>query len=122
MTARKAISILLVDGDETLQGLRTLMLRLRGYHVDRVATLEDARRRAAEKPFHLVLIDVQRHPQAGLELCEELKATAPGLKVAFLADHTLYLPPETCPDDLIARQDGPEHFLRQVDELVGASA
>jgi len=122
MSARKAISILLVDGDETLQGLRTLMLRLRGYQVDRVSSLEEAARRNAEKHYHLVLIDVQQHPDPGLELCEQLKATSPGLKVAFLADHTLYLPPQTCPDQLIARQDGPEHFLRQVDELLGASA
>jgi CheY-like chemotaxis protein len=122
MSARKAISILLVDGDETLQGLRTLMLRLRGYQVDRVASLDEAARGVAQKHYHLVLIDVQRHPDAGLELCEQLKATRPGLKVAFLADHTLYLPPQTCPDQLIARQDGPEHFLRQVDELLGASA
>jgi len=122
MSARRSISILLVDGDETLQGLRTLMLRLRGYHVDRVGTVDEARRRSAEKAYHLVIIDVQHHPDAGLELCEELKAGSPGLKVAFLADHTLYLPPQTCPDELIARQDGPEQFLSRVDELVGASA
>jgi DNA-binding NtrC family response regulator len=122
MSARKTISILLVDGDETLQGLRTLMLRLRGYQVDRVSTLEQAARGVTEKHYHLVLIDVQRHPGAGLELCEELKTASPGLKVAFLADHTLYLPAQTCPDQVIARQDGPEHFLRQVDELLGASA
>lgn len=121
MSAQKTISILLVDGDETLQGLRTLMLRLRGYHVEQASSPEAARRRAAESPFHLVIIDVQQHPDAGLQLCEALKASHTGLKVAFLADHTLYLPPNTCPDEFISRQDGPEHFLRQVDELVGAS-
>jgi DNA-binding NtrC family response regulator len=119
---RKGISILLVDGDETLQGLRTLMLRLRGYRVERVATLDDARRSTAAQPFGLVLIDVQRFPGLGLEFCEEMKAAHPGIKVAFLANHTLYLPPQSCPDEVIARQDGPEQFLTQVDELVGASA
>ncbi|HSE49506.1 MAG TPA: response regulator [Terriglobales bacterium] len=122
MSARKVISILLVDSDETLQGLRSLMLRLRGYQVDRVSSLADAALRAAQERYDMVIIDVREHPDAGLELCERLKATSPGLKVAFLADHTLYLPPQTCPDQLIARQDGPEHFLRQVDELLGASA
>jgi len=122
MTARRAISILLVDGDETSQGLRALMLRLRGYRVERAASLEAARRLAAERTFHLVLIDVRQHPKGGLALCEQLKASQPGLKVAFLADHTLYLPPETCPDEVIARQDGPERFLAQVEELLGASA
>ena len=122
MTPRQTISILLVDGDETLQSLRTLMLRLRGYRVERVATLEAARIRTAEQAFGLVLIDVQRFPDVHLEFCEELKAARPGIKVAFLANHTLYLPPESCPDEVIARQDGPEQFLSQIDRLVEASA
>jgi DNA-binding response OmpR family regulator len=121
MTARHAISILLVDGDETLQGLRTLMLRLRGYRVERVATLQDARRRIAEQHFGLVLVDVAKFPDAGLPFCEEIKGTRPGIKVAFLANHTLYLPADSCPDDVIARQDGPEQFLSRVDELVSDS-
>ena len=121
MAARRTISILLVDGDETLQGLRTLMLRLRGYRVERVESVESARQRAAEKTFDLVLVDVQHLPGSGLELCEELKAAQPGLKVAFLANHTLYMPPQACPDDVIAGDDGPEQFLARVDELVDAA-
>jgi len=121
MTPRQTISILLVDGDETLHGLRTLMLRLRGYRVERVASLDAARERTAERGFGLVLIDVQKFPDAHLDFCEELKATQPGVKVAFLANHTLYLPPHSCPDEVIARQDGPEQFLSEVDRLVGAS-
>lgn len=122
MTARKPISILLVDGDSTVQSLRALMLRLRGYNVERADSLPAARQRVADASFHLVLIDVQHHPDASLELCEELKASRPGIKVAFLANHTLYLPAATCPDEIIAQQDGPEQFLERVDELVGESA
>jgi DNA-binding NtrC family response regulator len=122
MTPRLKISILLVDGDETLQGLRTLMLRLRGYHVEHVGSLDAGREAAAQKQFHLVLVDVQQFHSKSLDFCEELKAAHPGLKVAFLANHTLYLPPESCPDEVIARQDGPEQFLARVDELVEASA
>ena len=121
MTPRQTISILLVDGDETLQGLRTLMLRLRGYRVERVASLDAARQRTAEQGFGLVLIDIQKFPDLHLDFCEELKANQPGVKVAFLANHTLYLPPQSCPDEVIARQDGPEQFLSQVDRLVGVS-
>jgi DNA-binding response OmpR family regulator len=121
MSARHSISILLVDGDETLQSLRTLMLRLRGYRVERVATLQDARRRTTETHFGLVLVDVAKFPDAGLPFCEEVKAMRPGIKVAFLANHTLYLPADACPDDVIARQDGPEQFLSRVDELVADS-
>jgi CheY-like chemotaxis protein len=98
------------------------MLRLRGYRVERVDSVEMARQRAARESFQLILIDVQQHPQVGLEFCEELKARHPGLKIAFLANHTLYLPQQTCPDRIIAQQDGPEQFLSQVDELLGASA
>jgi len=122
MTPRQTISILLVDGDETLQGLRTLMLRLRGYRVERAASLEAARERIAEQGFGLVLIDVQKFPEIHLDFCEELKAAQPGVKVAFLANHTLYLPPDSCPDEVISRQDGPEQFLTEVDKLVGAAA
>jgi CheY-like chemotaxis protein len=120
--ARRSFSILLVDGDETLQGLRALMLRLRGYRVERVPSIPAAEEKLAAGGFDLVLIDIRQFVKVAVEFCESAKATHPGLKIAFLADHTLYLSRESCPDDVIARQDGPEQFLRQVDELVRASA
>jgi DNA-binding NtrC family response regulator len=122
MTPRPKISILLVDGDETLQGLRTLMLRLRGYRVEHVGSLEAGREAADRGEFQLVIVDVQQFHAKSLDFCEELKAAHPGLKVAFLANHTLYLPPQSCPDEVISRQDGPEQFLAQVDALAEASA
>lgn len=115
-------TVLLVDGDETLVKLRTLMLRLRGYEVERAANVEQARALLAINTYTAVIIDVRHDPGQALALCEEIKARHPRQKVALVANYTLYLPPLSCPDDVISRQDGPEQFLARVDNLTGASA
>jgi CheY-like chemotaxis protein len=110
--------ILLVNGDPTLQGLRRLMLRQRGYHVESVHTLDEALSLLAAAGYSLVMVDAGYDPTEAIEFCEQVKKLNPAQKVALLANHTLYLPSQACPDEVLSKQDGPEQFLTSVDQLI----
>ena len=108
--------ILLLDAEPTFR----LLLQFRGYETTLAKSREEVRELLAEATYDLVIVQVEFDRQSALEFCEELKQTYPIVKVALLAHHTLYFPPNACPDGIIARQDGPAQFLKQVEQLVAA--
>ncbi|MCI0347935.1 MAG: hypothetical protein L0Z53_00785 [Acidobacteriales bacterium] len=108
--------ILLLDAEPTFR----LLLQFRGYETALAKSREEVRELLAQSSFNLVIVQVEFDRQAALDFCEELKKTYPTVRVALLAHHTLYFPPNSCPDGIIARQDGPIQFLQQVEELVAA--
>ncbi|HZQ90472.1 MAG TPA: hypothetical protein VFA60_01625 [Terriglobales bacterium] len=110
--------ILLVNGDATVQRLRKIMLRQRGYKVEGARTLGEALNMLTVGEFALVMVDVGHNAAEALEFCEQIKATNPAQKLALIANHTLYLPSEACPDEVLSKQDGPEQFLSSVDQMI----
>jgi DNA-binding NtrC family response regulator len=118
---RKA-RILLVDGDFTVQHLRALMLRMQGYNVDTAVDLKAARAViTAARHYDLVIVDVGHFATPGLQFCEEIKQKYPRQKVLMQADGHLYLDREACPDRVVSKQEGPHHFVQEVERLLQAS-
>ena len=119
---RRKTRILLVDGDSTVQHLRALMLRMQGYEVDTAPDIEGARTvLAAEPHYHLIIVDVGYFAAPGLEFCEEIKQRYPRQKVLMQVDGHLYLGREVCPDKVVSKQDGPQHFVLEVQRMLEAS-
>ena len=120
---RRKTRILLVDGDSTVQHLRALMLRMQGYDVDTAADLEAARTviAAATAHYNLVIVDVGHFADPGLEFCEEIKQRHPHQKVLMQVDGHLYLGRESCPDKVVSKQDGPQHFVYEVEQMLEAT-
>ena len=120
--ARRKFRILLVDGNITVQHLRALMLRMRGYNVDTAIDLEAARTMISAVPqYDLVIVDVGHFADPGLEFCEEIKQKHPHQKVLMQVDGHIYLGRESCPDKVISKQEGPNHFVEEVERLLPAS-
>jgi DNA-binding response OmpR family regulator len=123
MTAfRRKSRILLVDGDTTVQHLRALMLRMQGYNVDTAVDLEAARTVISAAPvYDLVIVDVGHFADPGLEFCEEIKRRHPHQKVLMQVDGHIYLGRESCPDKVVSKQEGPHHFVEEVERMLTAS-
>ena len=122
MAGTRRARILLVDGDSTVQHLRALMLRMQGYDVDTAADLDAARTvLAASDCYNLVIVDVGHFAAPGLEFCEEIKQRYPRQKVLMQVDGHLYLGRESCPDKVVSKQEGPQHFVLEVERMLQAS-
>jgi DNA-binding response OmpR family regulator len=122
MAGNRRARILLVDGDSTVQHLRALILRMQGYDVDTAADLEAARTVvAAAGPYNLIIVDVGHFTDAGLEFCEEIKQQHPRQKVLMQVDGHGYVGRESCPDKIVSKQEGPQHFVREVERMLEAS-
>lgn len=110
--------ILLVDGEATVQHLRALMLRMKGYHVDTVASLADARAKMDKRSYKLVIVDVGHYADHGVEFCEEIKKKDPQQKVLIHAEDRVFPLKSDCPDDVIPRQEGPLTFVNAVERIL----
>jgi DNA-binding response OmpR family regulator len=110
--------ILLVNGDATVQHLRALMLRMRGYDVDTAATLDAAHEKISDRKHQLVIVDVGHFAGLGLTFCEEVKKKHPELKVLMQANGNVSSDPDSCPDKVISRQEGPQHFINEVESIL----
>jgi DNA-binding NtrC family response regulator len=120
--AKRKSRILLVDGNSTVQHLRALMLRMRGYNVDTALDLDAARTVISAVPqYDLVIVDVGHFADPGLKFCEEIKQRHPHQKVLMQVDGHPYLGRETCPDKVVSKQEGPHHFIDEVERLLPAS-
>ena len=85
-TARPPVRLLLVDDHQVvLEGLASMLASQSSRVVIAAATTngEDALRLAAERQPDVVLLDVRLRGASGLDLCAELVARHPGLKVVF---------------------------------------
>ena len=119
--ARRSPRILLVNGDATVQQLRALILRMEGHRVDTVADLRAAHAAVTTRSYDLVIVDVGHFAAPGLEFCEELKRRYPKQKVLMQTDPNVFLGRESCPDKVVAKQDGPHRFVQEVQKMLQAS-
>jgi len=120
--ASRKPSILLVNGTATVQNLRMLMLRMRGYTVHGALSLNDARQLLAAKSYTLVIVDVGHFAGPGLDFCEEVRHSHPHIKVMLQAEDNLLPFKHECPDKVVAKQEGPHAFVNEVEKMLAASA
>lgn len=119
---RRKTRILLVDGDSTVQHLRALMLRMQGYDVDTASDLDAARTVIAAAPqYSLIIVDVGHFAAPGLEFCEEIKQRYPRQKLLMQVDGHLHIARDSCPDKVVSKQDGPQHFVHEVQRMLEPS-
>jgi DNA-binding response OmpR family regulator len=118
---KSASRILLVNGDATVQHLRALMLRMEGHHVDTAANLQLARVAVSERSYDLIIVDVGHFAAPGLAFCEEIKEKHPGQKVLMQTDPHVFIEREACPDKVVPKQEGPQHFVHEVQRLLQPS-
>ena len=119
---RRKTRILLVDGDSTVQHLRALMLRMQGHDVDTASDLDAARTVIAAAPqYNLIIVDVGHFAGPGLEFCEEIKQRYPRQKVLMQVDGHLHISRDSCPDKVVSKQVGPQHFVLEVQRMLEAS-
>jgi CheY-like chemotaxis protein len=111
-----ATRILLLNSEPTFR----LLLQFRGYETAVASSYQEAREMLAAERYHLIIVQIEFEREAALRFCDDLKQSHPQLKIELLAPHTLYIPPSSCPDDVIVRQDGPRQVLQHVDLLVAA--
>lgn len=118
---RRKHSILLVNGTTTVQNLRVLMLRMRGFTVHGASSLDDARQLIKAKPYSLVIVDVGHYAGPGLEFCEEARQLRPHQKVMLQVEDNLLPLSHECPDKVIPKQEGPHAFVSEVERMLTAS-
>lgn len=121
LRAKRTSRILLVNGDATVQHLRALMLRMEGHHVDTAADLQVGRAAIAGRSYDLVIVDVGYFAEPGLAFCEEIKQIRPAQKVLMQVEPHVFLERESCPDKVVSKQEGPQHFVHEVERLLEAS-
>jgi hypothetical protein len=56
-----------------------------------------------------------------LEFCEELKNLSPEQRYALLVGANMYVPRNSCPDEVIIREDGPGHLVNSIKNLLGVA-
>lgn len=66
--------ILIVEDEESLLKLESILLTAKGYHVQGVATGAAALKAVTENPPDLVLLDIMLPEVDGFEVCRQIKA------------------------------------------------
>jgi len=110
--------ILLVDDEPTIRQLRLHILERQGHAVETAATLDEARAAWQPGKYSLIVVDLRRQVKEAMEFCEAIKQKHPDQLVAFLTGPMVYVPRNSCPDDVIPKEDGPEEFVQRVQELL----
>jgi DNA-binding response OmpR family regulator len=108
--------ILLVDSQPYQH--REGVLKAGNFEVSRVMTLADARAELAPGRFDLVLVVTESLDSDPLHFCESVKATDPTQLVALLTGPHVYIPQDSCPDDVIETSSGPRALIQRVARLI----
>jgi len=77
MPLSQPFSILVVDDEASLRKVLRTSLTASGYDVDEAATGREALRAFQDRPFDLVLLDVNMPGMSGVETCRQIRALAP---------------------------------------------
>jgi len=93
------------------------LLRQRGFEVVTATTLAEGTTAWRPFEFSLVLVVVGEDVEGPTAFCDQLKKLDPTQNVAFVTGWHTYVPPATCPDEVIRREHNPALFLQKVKEL-----
>lgn len=89
--------------------------------MDTASNLEEARNLISTYQYQLVIVDVGHFADPGLQFCEELKQKYPNQKFLMQVDYHLFMHGNTCPDKVISREEGPQHFVSEVAKMLSVS-
>ncbi len=103
--AAAAISLLLVDDEETFRRLTARELARSGYEVTAAGSVEEARGLLSKQHFHLVVLDVRLPDGNGLDLLPEIREMSPGSEVVLLTAYA------TVQEAIKAMKQGAHDFL-----------
>jgi len=112
-------SILHICRREMLRPLRDQILRLSGFEVDSTLNASDGLSIFMQKPFDLVLIDVEGEegiPEAE-HLCSEVKTARHQQLVAFVCNWRVAILTD-CPDEILRTEFDPASFIEGVRDIV----
>jgi two-component system response regulator GlrR len=113
--------IVLIQDDPYLVETRSALLKSRGYSVEAVHSLKEARAKCREFKCDLVIVDARQAHNPAMELCEEIKQLNPSVNVVLMTGYHVYLHTE-CPDDIIGQEEGPEGFVTKIENLLSPSS
>ena len=87
---RGSETVLVVEDDPAVQDIAVRFLEALGYEVLRAAVPSEAREALAGRPegVHLLLTDVIMPECSGPQLCDELRADYPALRVVYMSGYT----------------------------------
>ena len=77
-------SILIIDDEEEIRESLEELLKLEGYRLASASTAEEGLRRAQERLFDLVLLDINLPDQSGLEVLKSIKRDNPDTGVIMI--------------------------------------
>lgn len=81
---RDEMSILLVEDNEELIRVNQRMLEIKGYEVEAVVNIEEARVCLETSDIRLMILDILLPDGSGLDFCKEVKKKYPNLPILFL--------------------------------------
>ena len=113
------LTLLHVCSRDTILNLRDQIFRLHGYEVDSTLSTEHALALFRDRPYTLVLIDVEgegRIAQAE-KLCETIRKENPAQKIAFICNYRVAIESD-CPDEVIRAEFNPQALVQGVQQLV----
>jgi DNA-binding NtrC family response regulator len=113
--------IILIQDDPYLVEGRKAILQKYGYSVEVVESVREARTQARKFVCDLVIVDANKAHDTALELCDEIKVNNPHLCVALMTGYHVYLRSD-CPDEVIRQDEGPEGFIKKVNDLLSPTA
>lgn len=93
--------LLLVGRDALLRKLRAEVLKRCGYSVFPATDHEDAITRCKPGAYDAVLVSGEEDEHEALEFCEEVRRTNPEQVVIVIARPNVYIPGDSCPDDVV---------------------
>jgi CheY-like chemotaxis protein len=112
--------IVMIQNDPYLIETRTALLKSKGYEVQAVHTVDEARDICSHFACDLVIVDSEQNHSRALELCEEIKQVNPEMNVAVIAWYNT--PSDSdCPDEVIRREGGPREFLTKVQAALASA-
>jgi DNA-binding response OmpR family regulator len=111
-------TILHICKRELLRPLRDQILRLSGYCVDSACAADEALSRLAERPYSLVLIDVEGEQGVAdaEKLCSQVKTARPETLVAFVCNWRVSFLTD-CPDEIVRTEFDPVSFVAGVQHI-----
>jgi len=93
--------LLVVGRDPLLRKLRADVLKQRGYDVFPATDYADALTRCKPGAYDAVLISGEENEQEALDFCEQVRGFNPEQVVIVIARPHVYIPGDSCPDDIL---------------------
>jgi CheY-like chemotaxis protein len=113
--------VLLIDRNQPTRDVRTSVLREHGIEVHAAEDISGARFLWQPDVYHLILLDVRRHPPGeALEFYEQIKDASPSERFAFLVGPPIYLS-LIWPEDVTAAQKETQQWAETVKRFVAAA-